>query len=105
VSTEVAASSLLDTDLRDGLKGQLETCSVPWVEAGTAPAFTCTCPGSRATVLPVRPVAMSSVPLTGLASLRPGGTDHLLLTETLPSTADNRFTGQLTALTYAFNAG
>ena len=105
VSTEITTSSLLDTDPVNGLKGQLESCSNPWTESGTSPAFTYTCTGTRAPVLATRPVAMAGQPLPGLKSLRPGGTDHLLLTETLPLSADNRFINQLTALTYTFNAG
>lgn len=104
VSTDVTTSSLLDTDPVNGLKGQLESCSTAWTESGTSPALTYTCSGTRAPVLAARPVAMSSVPLTALQSLRPGGVDHLLLTETLPVTADNRFINQMTALTYVFNA-
>jgi hypothetical protein len=48
---------------------------------------------------------MASVPLAGMASASPNGTDHLLLTETLPSTADNSFQNQMTAVTFTFNAG
>ena len=103
-STEITSTSLLDTDVLNGLQAQLETCAVPWTESGTSPNFSYSCSTGRATVIASRPVAMNSIPLTGLASFTGGGTDHLLLTEKLPLTADNSFINKMTALTYVFNA-
>lgn len=105
VSTTATTSSLLNTDTVNGLQARLERCSAPWVESGPSPDFTYTCSGTRSEVLAYRPVVMASVPLAGMASASPNGTDHLLLTETLPSTADNSFQNQMTAVTFTFNAG
>ncbi len=71
--------------------------------SGTAPALTYTCPGVRATVLTQRPVRLAAVPLPGLSTWFAGGTDHLLLTESLPLTADNTFGDLSTGVTYVFD--
>ena len=105
MTTSFATSSLLDTDAVNGLQVRLERCSDPWVESGTLPAFSYSCPGTRTTVVAYRPIAMSAVPLTGMASVTPGATDHMLLTELLPSTADNSFQNLSTAVTFTFDAG
>jgi spore coat-associated protein N len=103
-TTEVTTSSILDTDTVNGLQAQLESCSVAWTESGTTPNYTYSCSGTRKTVFALRPVTMSNVPLTGLASLNGSGTDHLMVTEQLPVTADNSFINKMTALTYTFVA-
>ncbi|WP_143028742.1 hypothetical protein [Quadrisphaera sp. DSM 44207] len=103
VSTTATTSSLLDTDGTNGLQVKLERCSAPWTETGTGPALAYTCPGTTALALPARRVAMTAVPLSGMLSAAPGGTDHMLLTVTLPATADNSFQNQMSAITYTFN--
>jgi len=89
------ASSLLDTDVTNGLQETVRTCSVPWTEGGVAPAYTYVCGGVSAYVIgsavagvpvgtaEVTPVAVSA----GLNSLAAAGKDYLVLTLTLPSTA------------------
>lgn len=104
LSTEATTSSVLDTDAVNGLQARVERCSAPWTESGTSPALTYTCSGTRSTVVALRPVRMTSVPLTGMASATPDGTDHLLLTEMLPASADNTFVNQMSALTFTVNA-
>ena len=105
MTTSFATSSLLDTDAADGLQVRLERCSDPWVESGTLPAFSYACPGTRTTVVAFRPIAMSAVPLAGMASAVPGATDHMLLTEMLPTTAGNAFQNLSTAVVFTFDAG
>lgn len=98
-------SSTLDSDATNGLQTTLQSCSVPWTEGGTAPAYTYTCSGSTTSLLSTTPVAtLASTPagLTGLASLTAGGTDHLLVTLALPSGASNSFEGLTSTLTYTF---
>lgn len=99
-------SSLLDTDGTHGLQMVIEKCSLTtgWVEAGTAPAYTYTCPlGTVTTVLASRPVVGTNVALTGLDSLTTAGaTDQLRMTLTLPSTAGNTFQNLTSTLTYTF---
>ena len=105
LSSTATTSSLLDTDLTRGLQARVERCSLPWAESGTSPSFTYTCPGTRTDMVASRPVIMVSVPLAGMSSAAPDGTDHLLLSETLPTGADNSFQNQMTAVTFTFNAG
>jgi len=106
VDTQVTSSSLLDTDATNGLQAMIESCSAPWVESGVSPAYTYTCPSgaTRSTVLSSRPVKINAIAVPGLNALTAMGLDHLLLTESLPLSADNRFQNQMTALTYEFNA-
>ncbi|WP_432494788.1 TasA family protein [Kineococcus gypseus] len=109
LSTTVTTSSLLDTDTTNGLQVKLERCSVPWVESGTLPNFSYTCgpassPGTTTTVVPLRPISFTNVPVTGMVSAAPTGTDHLLLTEQLPATAGNSFQNLTSAVTFTFNA-
>lgn len=98
-------SSALDTDSTNGLQMTVQSCSVAWTEAGTAPAYTYTCSGTTTSVLSSTPVAtLKTTPATlpGLASLTAGGTDHLLVTLTLPTSADNSFQNLSSTLSYNF---
>lgn len=104
LSTTVTTSSLLNTDATNGIQTLLERCSAAWVESGAAPSFTYTCSGTRTTVIPSSPLMRTNTPVSSMVSAAPGGTDHLLLTETLPSTADNTFQNLTSAVTYTFNA-
>jgi spore coat-associated protein N len=102
LTTTASPSSLLDTEVTNGLQMVIEKCSVPWVEAGTAPAYTYTCSGTTSTVLPSRAVIGSSIALSGLASLTTGSTDHLRVTLTLPTAAPNTMQGQTSTISYNF---
>ena len=74
-------SSVLDTDRVHGLQLAVESCSEAWEPADGA--WTC---GGTTTRHYAGPI-VTDVPLSGASSLAPGGTDHLLLTASLPSTA------------------
>ncbi|MGY1740629.1 MULTISPECIES: TasA family protein [unclassified Blastococcus] len=104
VSLAVAAptSSILDTNTTNGLKLTVDACTVPWTQGGSpsAPTYSCT-GGTSRTVLTSRPVK-GTFDLPGLASLAAGGTDHLTVTVSLPTTADNAFQGKTTTLSFAF---
>jgi spore coat-associated protein N len=102
LSTTAAPSSLLDTDITNGLQMVIDKCSVAWTEAGTSPAYTYTCGGTTSTVLASRPVVGASLALTGLASLNTGSTDHLRVTLTLPTIAPNTLQGQTSTISYNF---
>ncbi len=104
LTTTGTAASPLYTDTVHGLQVRLERCTVPWTEAGSAPGYTYGCTGSRTTVLAYRPVAMTAQALSGMLAGQPGGTDHLLLTEHLPTTADNTFQGEAATVTYVVDA-
>jgi predicted ribosomally synthesized peptide with SipW-like signal peptide len=103
LTTSAAPSSLLDTDATNGLQMTITSCSVPWTEAGTSPAFTYTCSGSQATVVATRAVVGSNIALTGLNALTSANsTDHLRVTLSLPATAGNTFQGLTSTISYAF---
>ena len=106
LTTTATASSLLNTDATNGLQMTITSCSNAWTEAGVSPAFTYTCGGggSTATVVASRAVIGSAIAMSNLTSLTHGNTDHLLLTLTLPSTADNTFQNKTSTIQYSFTA-
>lgn len=97
-------SSLLDTNTTDGLQMVIERCSAAWTESGTSPAFTYACDGTRTktTVLASRAIIGADLDLSSALGLTPGTTNHLLVTATLPSTADNTFQNLASTITYSF---
>ncbi|MHA7168505.1 TasA family protein, partial [Arthrobacter bambusae] len=102
LTTAAAPSSLLDTNTTMGLQLTVDDCSVPWTEAGTAPAYTYTCTGTTTTVLASRPVIGANVALANLTSVTAGHTDNLRVTLTLPSTADNTLQNQSSTIGFTF---
>ncbi|HXC46455.1 MAG TPA: TasA family protein [Solirubrobacteraceae bacterium] len=102
LTTTASPSSLLDTEPTNGLQMTIEKCSVPWTEAGTAPAYTYTCSATTSTVLASRAVLGSNMALTNLSSLTTGSTDHLRVTLTLPGAAPNTMQGLTSTISYNF---
>ncbi len=102
LTTTASPSSLLDTEVTNGLQMVIEKCSVPWTEAGTAPAYTYTCSGTTTTALASRAVIGSNIALSSLASLSTGSTDHLRVTLTLPAAAPNTMQGLTSTISYNF---
>ena len=102
LTTTAAPSSLLDTSTTMGLQMTVDECSVPWTEAGTAPAYTYTCSGTTTTPIASRPVIGADLDLGGLAALTAGGSDNLRVTLALPAGADNTLQGQSSTIDFAF---
>lgn len=102
LTSAATTSSLLDTDATNGLQMAIDKCSVAWTESGSSPAFSYTCSGSTTTVLASRAVVGTNLALANLGALTAGVTDHLRLTLTLPSTADNSFQNQASTIQYTF---
>lgn len=102
-TTIATTSSILDTDAVNGLKLQIDACTVPWTEVGTAPSFTYSCSGTTTTVVQKRAVIGANT-LTTLKSLLPGQTDNLRVSLTVPDTADNAFQGKNSTISFAFDA-
>jgi spore coat-associated protein N len=98
LTTTASPSSLLDTDATNGLQMVVDKCSQAWTEAG--PPYTYTCGGTASTVLASRAVIGSNLSVSN--GMSPLATDHLRVTLTLPSGADNTFQNQSSTLTYAF---
>ncbi|HEX9993095.1 MAG TPA: TasA family protein [Acidimicrobiales bacterium] len=104
LTTVATTSSLLDTDATNGLQMVVDRCSVAWTEAGTAPAYTYTCSGTTSSVVASRPVVGSNLAMSNLTATAPGATDHLRVTLSLPTTADNTFQGKSSTISYTFTA-
>lgn len=104
LTTTATASSLLDTDTTHGLQMQIDNCDQAWTEAGVSPAYTYTCGGSTSAVFASAPIITANTTLNNLTSLTSGDTDHLLITLTLPSSADNTFQSESSTIDYSFTA-
>lgn len=106
LTTTATVSSLLDTDTTNGLQMVFDKCSIPWIEAGIAPAYTYTCLGVTTAVRATVPVIGAGLALSGLAVVggASGTTDYLRLTLTLPSSANNDFQSDTSTILYTFNA-
>jgi len=105
LATTASPSTLLDSDVTNGLQMVVDSCSLAggWTEAGTSPAFTYTCPaGTITTVIASRAVIGSALAMS--AGMTNPGTTHLRITETFPSTAGNTFQGLgADTITYTFS--
>src|SRR5881397_3267605 len=99
LTTNATASSSLDTDATNGLQIAIDRCSQAWTESG--PPYTYTCGGSTSTVLASRALIGSSIALSNL-TLTAGSTDHLRVTITFPSVADNTFQNKTSTVSYTF---
>ena len=100
LNSTATTSSLLDTDKTNGLQLTVKSCPVDWTETVNAGVATYTCAGTTATLVNGSAVTTSFQP--SLASVKPGGTDHLVVTLTLPTSADNTFQGKTSALSISF---
>ena len=99
-SAVTTTPNVLTTDAVNGLQLTVEGCSVAWTQGGTPSAPLYTCSGTKRTVLS-GPVA-NSASLTGATSLAAGGTDYLVFSVSLPTTADNTFQGKNAGLSLTF---
>jgi len=99
LTTNATSSSLLDTDATNGLQIAIDKCSQAWTESG--PPYTYTCGGSTSSVLASRALIGSAIALSNL-TLTAGSTDHLRVTVTLPSSADNTLQNKSSAIDYTF---
>ena len=91
-------SSVLDTDVVNGLQLRVESCSVAWATGSGVP----TCAGTVRQYVDA-PIVMNNQALAGSAALAPGATDHLRLTASLPSTASgDAFEGATSGVNFQF---
>lgn len=102
LTTSASPSSLLDTDVTNGLQVVVQACSTPWSESGVSPAFTYTCGGTTTTVLASRAAIGSNLALSGLSSLTAGATDNLRATLTFPAAAGNTLQGLSSTVNFSF---
>lgn len=100
LTTTASPSSLLDTDVTNGLQIVIDRCSVPWTESG--PPYTYICGGSTSSVLASPAIIGSAISLSNLTTTTVGNTDHLRVTITLPGTAGNTFQNITSSITFSF---
>lgn len=94
-----ANPSILTSDTVNGLQLAVASCTVPWTQATTAPTYTCT----GTTKALGAGAALGNRTLDAPAALTPGGAEHLLLTLSLPTSADNTFQGKTSTLALTFS--
>ncbi|HEY2272218.1 MAG TPA: TasA family protein [Jatrophihabitantaceae bacterium] len=102
LTTNATTSSVLDTDANNGLQVKIEKCSNAWTEAGTSPAYTYTCSGTKTTVLASQQIIGSNLALAGLSALTATSSDNLVVTVSLPTSADNTFQSKASVVNFAF---
>jgi len=100
LSSSATASSVLTTDVSNGLQLTVKKCSVAWTQGGTAQSPTYTCAGTE-TLVGSGP-AVNNMAINGAAALNAGGTDHLTFSISLPASADNSFQGKTASLSLTF---
>ncbi|WP_409330547.1 TasA family protein [Trujillonella humicola] len=100
LASTASAASVLTSDAASGLQLAVRSCSTAWTQGGTASAPTYTCAGTVSTLYSGR--AVMDAPLAGVASLQPGGVDHLVLSVSLPATAGDAFQGTTATLGLTF---
>jgi spore coat-associated protein N len=111
VDTTTDPDTVLTTDATNGLQMKIERCTgtIGWTESVTTPyVYTCdaTLPGDglgvRSNVLAQRAVIGADLALTGMQALTAGSTDDMVVTVSLPTTADNTFQGKSATVEYTF---
>jgi Camelysin metallo-endopeptidase len=100
LGSTVTTPSILTTDATNGLQLAVKSCSVPWIQGGTAQAPTYACSATERT-LSTGPV-VGNYSLSNPASLVAGATDYLTFAISLPASADNSFQGKSAALSLTF---
>jgi hypothetical protein len=110
-TADTSTPNVLTTDATNGLQMKIEKCAgtLGWRETGTGP-YTYTCDsasagdnaGTRTTVLAQRAIIGNSIALSSMSSLTAGTTDDMVVTLTLPATADNTFQGLSASIQYTF---
>jgi len=102
LTTTATTSSLLDTDVTNGLQMVIDKCSVAWTETG-GPPYTYTCGGTTSSVLASAPVIAINLTLSNI-TLTAGTDNFVRVTLTLPSAAPNTLQGLTSVIQYAFTA-
>lgn len=101
LTTAASLSSDLDTDVTDGLQMTIDRCSVAWTES--AFPYTYTCGGTTSTVLASTSVIGTGRALSNIVTTA-GATNHLRVTLTLPTSADDTFQNLDSTIGYTFDA-
>lgn len=100
-----SGSNALVTDATNGLQFEVQSCPSAWSSTALSDGgWSYSCSGTPTTVVASEAVASitSPITLTGLNSTAPAGTDYLMATLSLPTSAPNSFQGLNDSLTYSF---
>jgi len=103
LTTAASPSSKLDTDVTQGLQLKIDSCSVAWTAVAPTTAPTYTCSGTTSSVLATKAVIGANTAITTRATSA-ATTDNLVVTLTLPGTADNTFQNLNSTIGFTFNA-
>jgi len=99
LASAATASSVLTTDLVNGLQLSVKSCPVAWTQSGNS--FTCA--SGEQTLLASGPAVRNST-LNGPASLVAGRSDNLAISYALPLAAGNEFQNKQAAFSLTFTA-
>jgi hypothetical protein len=98
LTTAATRSSILDTDVVNGLQLTVASCTQPWTVTGDV--YSC---GGTTGGFYSGPIVANAAVMAGAASLTAGGVDHLLMTAALPSSASgDAFENATSSLTFVF---
>ncbi len=103
LTTAAPTSSVLDTDTTNGLQLSVQSCPVAWTQTAVGSGFTYSCTSTATTLVAARPVIGANIALPNVAALTAGATSYLVVTMTLPTTADNTFQGKSSTISFTFN--
>ena len=101
LASTTTTSTLLTTDKVNGLKLNVDSCAVAWTPTTTNGVTTYTCSQGQAVMVASSPAVMTTA-LINAASMTSKGVDHLLVTVSLPTSADNTFQGLKSDLSITF---
>jgi hypothetical protein len=99
LGSAATTSSILTTDVVNGLQLSVRSCAVAWTQSGNG--FTCAS-GEKTLLAPV--AAVNNGTLTAPASLVAGQSDNLAISYGLPVSAGNEFQGKKAAFSLTFTA-
>ena len=104
LTVRAGSVTALTTDTTDGLHVTVSSCSGNWVEAN-APNYTYTCSAGAGGITKIvnnQPIIQTNTDLGALNSLTSNGSDTLVVTVALPTTAPATMAGATTTLDFTF---
>jgi hypothetical protein len=98
LTSSATRSSVLDTDVVNGLQLTVESCSQAWTVVDDV--YSC---GGATRAFYNGPIVVADRALAGASSLTAGGVDHLLMTAALPSSSSgDAFESATSSLSFVF---
>jgi predicted ribosomally synthesized peptide with SipW-like signal peptide len=101
-TTTADPANALTTDRVNGLQLTLLQCSRAWTKGGTTALPTYACGGTQRTLYAGPAISTDGLPAAD--ALSPGGTDKMIFTLSLPTTAGNEMQGLTATMRLAFTA-